>query len=151
MAALKKFIEWRKKEKHDVDTTNLLIGGIRSGMKGKVKKPRRGGRTPLDKSKPTLVEERRPMVQGSIQTTLDAIDHLDKAEEPFDIIYLFQTRAILCFGCGVKFNREKEQNELVVRHFCEREFTIHGVKKCKSQYAYFHFQVTCIKKKSVEL
>ncbi|CAC5364286.1 unnamed protein product [Mytilus coruscus] len=54
---LKKFIEWRKKEKHDVDTTNLLIGGIRSGMKGKVKKPRRGGRTPLDKSKPTLVEE----------------------------------------------------------------------------------------------
>ncbi|CAC5360810.1 unnamed protein product [Mytilus coruscus] len=32
---LKKFIEWRKKEKHDVDTTNLLIGDIRSGMKGK--------------------------------------------------------------------------------------------------------------------
>ncbi|CAC5404556.1 unnamed protein product [Mytilus coruscus] len=117
------------------------------GDERKSEKTKEGGRTPLDKSKPTLVEERRPMVQGSIQTTLDAIDHLDKAEEPFDIIYLFQTRAILCFGCGVKFNREKEQNELVVRHFCEREFTIHGVKKCKSQYAYFHFQVYLYKQK----
>jgi len=29
----------------------------------------------------------------------------------------------------VKFQRNKEQNTLVVRHFCERENMLHGVKK----------------------
>jgi hypothetical protein len=44
-------------------------------------------------------------------------------EQPFEIIYLFQTKAVSCYGCGLKYKRDEENNTLVVRKFCEREFT----------------------------
>jgi hypothetical protein len=40
-----------------------------------------------------------------------------------EIIYLFQTKAVSCYGCGLKYKRDEENNTLVVRKFCEREFT----------------------------
>jgi hypothetical protein len=59
-------------------------------------------------------------------------------EQPFEIIYLFQTKAVSCYGCGLKYKRDEENNTLVVRKFCEREFTTAGQKKSHLQFAYFH-------------
>ena len=50
----------------------------------------------------------------------------------------------------MKFQRNKEQNTLVVRHFCERENMLHGVEKTKSQFAYLHLKTTCVCKKLPE-
>ena len=99
---LHKFLNWRKKEKHEVNIADLMMGDVNSGMKTKVAKPRKGGRTPLDKAKPTTVESRQPVLQEGISDILTALDDLDKTA-PFEIVYLFQTRAVYCYGCGAKF------------------------------------------------
>lgn len=44
---LKCFIDWRK-DKAPANLTNLVMGGVKSGQKWKVNKPRKGGRTPLE-------------------------------------------------------------------------------------------------------
>lgn len=72
------------------------MGDVKSGMKTKVTKPRKGGRTPLDKVKPTTVESRQPVLQDDISDTLTALDDIDKTA-PFEIVYLFQTRAVYCY------------------------------------------------------
>ena len=38
---LKKYLDWRKKEKSAVNLTDLVTGGINSGEKAKVRKPRK--------------------------------------------------------------------------------------------------------------
>ena len=62
-------------------------------MKTKVAKPRKGGKTPLDKAKPTActVESRQTILQDDISDTLIALDDIDTTA-PFEIVYLFQTR-----------------------------------------------------------
>lgn len=65
-------------------------------------------------------------------------------EDPFEVIYLFQTKEISCYGCGKKYVRDREQNNLIVSKFCEREYTIGGAKKSKNQYAYMHLKTSCI-------
>lgn len=56
----------------------------------------------------------------------------------------------MCYGCGIRFSKANEQNNLIVRKYCEREYTFQGVKKCKWQFAYFHLQNNCIKKRFPE-
>jgi hypothetical protein len=51
LGLLSKFLCWRNKQKHKVDTTEVFLSDVRSGMKGKPAKPRKGGRTPLEKQK----------------------------------------------------------------------------------------------------
>jgi len=53
---------------------------------------------------------------------------------------MFQTKAQSCYGCSVKFNREKDGYWLIVRKHCEREFVQQGVKRARLQYAYFHLK-----------
>jgi hypothetical protein len=48
-----------------VNLTDLVTGGIKSGDKAKVRKPRKGGRTPVDKEPATAVHEREPLVEDS--------------------------------------------------------------------------------------
>ena len=67
----------------------------------KVSKPRKGGRTPLEKDT-TDQTERQPLLEtSSIQGALDLLDHIDE-HNPFELIYLFQTKASLCYGCRTK-------------------------------------------------
>ncbi|KAK3087821.1 hypothetical protein FSP39_011070 [Pinctada imbricata] len=147
---LKDFVEWRKKEKVSTCLTDLVMSDITSGRKGKVLKPRRGGRTPLNKETAIVHREREPLMEDkSIDETLSALDEIEK-DSPFELIYLFQTKAKLCYGCGEKYDRSKEANSLIVRKHCEREFTVQGVKKTKFQFAYFHLKKNCITKKCSE-
>lgn len=48
-----------------MNLTNLVTGGINSREKAKVLKPRKGGRTPVDKEPATAVHEREPLVEDS--------------------------------------------------------------------------------------
>ena len=148
---LKCFIDWRKKDKAPANLTNLVMGGVKSGQKGKVNKPRKGGRTPLDKQPATTSCEREPLIEGiETESTLNALDEMDQ-ESPFELlIYMFQTKAQSCYGCSVKFNREKDGYSLIVRKHCEREFLQQGVKRARLQYAYFHLKTLCIQQKFPE-
>lgn len=49
-------------------------------------------------------------------------------------------------GVPKKFVRDTEQNLLIIRAFCEREFTPGGEKKKKWQNAYFHLKMPCVKR-----
>jgi hypothetical protein len=110
-------LDWRKKEKSAVNLTNLVTGGINSGEKAKVRKLRKGGRTPVDKEPATAVHEREPLVENSSMfATLSALDNIEK-EINFEIIYLFQTKAKSCYDCGTKFIRNEEQHNLIVRKY----------------------------------
>jgi hypothetical protein len=46
--------------------------------------------------------------------------------------------------------RQAEQNTLIIRHYCEREYVVQGEKKSKWQFAYFHLKSTCARKKFPE-
>jgi hypothetical protein len=84
--------------------------GIYSGHKAKVSKPRKGGRTPLEKDT-TDQTERQPLLEtSSVQGALDLLDHIDE-NNPFELIYLFQTKASLCYGCRTKFKGKEKQND----------------------------------------
>ena len=48
------------------------------------------------------------------------------------------------------FNGIKSRTHFVVHHFCEREYMLHGVKKTKPQFAYFHLKTACVCKKFPE-
>ena len=125
---LKKYLDWRKK-KSAVNLTDLVTGGIKSGDKAKVRKPRKGGRTPVDKEPATAVHEREPLVEdSSIFATVSASDNMEK-ESNFELIYLFQTETQSCYGCGTKFIRNEEQHNLIVRKYCEREYVHQEEKK----------------------
>jgi hypothetical protein len=50
-------------------------------------------------------------------------------ESNFELIYLFQTEAQSCYGCGTKFIRNEEQHNLIVRKYCEREYVHQEEKK----------------------
>lgn len=140
---LKCFIDWRK-DKAPANLTNLVMGGVKSGQKGKVNKRRKGGRTPLEKQPATTSCERESLIEGiETESTLNALDEMDQ-ESPFELIYMFQTKAQLCYGCSVKINREKDENSLIVRKHCEREFVQQGVKRARLQYTYFHLKTLCI-------
>lgn len=142
------FIQWREKDQREVNITKLVMSGISSGKKpATAVKPRRGGRTPLDKVTPELDIHRGPIIEDtSTSQTLQALSDMER-EDPFHVIYLNQTKALKCYGCVQKFSREKEQNNLIVRKFCEREYTHGGEKKTKNQYAYFHLRNACIVRK----
>jgi hypothetical protein len=52
--------------------------GIHSGHKANVSKPRKGGRTPLEKDT-TDQTERQPLLEtSSVQGALDLLDHIDE-------------------------------------------------------------------------
>lgn len=68
-------------------------------------------------------------------------------ESNFEIIYLFQTKAQSCYGCGTKFIRNEEQHNLIARKYCEREYVQQGEKKKKWQFAYFHLRNQCVTQK----
>ena len=144
---LEAFLQKRKKNKSQTNITTMVMSGIKSGAKPKVAKPRKGGRTPLDKPKPTSSVSRMPVVEDA--STLDAINALDEmdTEQPFEIIYLFQTKASACYGCGTKYIKENENNTLIIRKFCEREYFVAGEKKSRLQFAYFHLKSSCVRKK----
>lgn len=147
---LRQFLEWRKKEKSTINLTDLVTTGIKSGNKPKVSKPRKGGRKPLDKKSSTVQQDREPLVRDySTDKTLQALDNIEKEKDvnDFELIYLFQTKAQSCYGCGKKFNRDIEQNNLVVKKYCEREYVYMGEKKKKWQHAYFHLQNVCLRQK----
>ena len=144
---LRDFLQWRKKQSVSTGMTDLVMTGIASGRKGKVLKPRKGGRTPLDKETPAVQQEREPLIESTAtDETLSALEDAEK-DTPFELIYLFQTKAQSCYGCSVKFNRPKETNSLIIRKHCEREFTVQGVKKTRYQYAYFHMKSKCVLQK----
>lgn len=136
---LKQYLEWRKKDKATVNLSGLVSAGIKSGEKPKVRKPRKGGQTPL-KKEPASTHERKPLVAD--QTTAEALAALENMESvhDFELVYLFQKKAQMCYGCGIKFSKANEQNNLIVRKYCEREYNFQVVKKCKWQFAYFHLQ-----------
>ena len=121
--------------------------GISSGKKLPVSKPRKGGRTPLGKEK-SLLEVTRDLIAEDTSTmeTLEALWDMEK-DDPFEVIYLHQTKAIKCYGCGNKFIREKEQNNLIVRKYCAREYTVIGEKRTKNQFAYLHLKTACLVRK----
>jgi hypothetical protein len=60
------------------------------------------------------------------------LDHIDE-NNPFELIYLFQTKASLCYGCRTKFSRETEQNDLIIRHYCGSIVLFHllSCAKCR--------------------
>lgn len=68
-------------------------------------------------------------------------------ESNFEIIYLFQTKAQSCYGCGTKFIRNEEQHNLIARKYCEGEYVQQGEKKKKWQFAYFHLRNQCVTQK----
>lgn len=111
---LDKYLEWRQKSKRQVNITSLVMGEIESGHKGKkVAKPRKSGRTPLEKEIPKQEIQRQSIVaHPSVKATLESLENIDE-NHPFELIYLYQTRASLCYGCGIKFVRETEQNTLM--------------------------------------
>ncbi|CAG2256957.1 unnamed protein product [Mytilus edulis] len=147
LGILQKFLKWRQKQKSDVNLGTLVMTGIQSGHKSKVAKPRKGGRTPLDKGEISNQVEREPLIKDiTVQGALDMIENIDESHS-FEAIYLFQTKATLCYGCRQKFNRETEQNNLVIRHYCEREYSVQGAKKAKWQFAYFHLKSSCVRMK----
>ena len=147
LGILQKFLKWRQKQKSDVNLGTLVMTGIQSGHKSKVAKPRKGGRTPLDKGEISNQVEREPLIKDiTVQGALDMIENIDESHS-FEAIYLFQTKATLCYGCRQKFNRETEQNNLVIRHYCEREYSVQGAKKAKGQFAYFHLKSSCVRMK----
>ena len=62
---LDKYLEWRQKSKRQVNITSLVMEEIESGHKGKkVAKPRKRGRTPLEKEIP------KQEIQRQLQTRL---------------------------------------------------------------------------------
>jgi hypothetical protein len=84
------------------------MGEIESGHKGKkVAKPRKRGRTPLEKEIPKQEIQRQ-----SVKATLESLEDIDE-NHPFELIDLYLTRASLCYGCGIKFVRETEQDTLM--------------------------------------
>lgn len=146
---LEQYLEWRKRDKTTVNLSGLVSAGIKSGEKPKVRKPRKGGRTPLEKETAST-HEREPLIADqSTAETLAALENMESVHD-FELVYLFQTKAQMCYGCGIKFSKANENNNLIVRKYCEREYTFQGVKKCKWQFAYFHLKNNCIKKKFPE-
>ncbi|CAC5389983.1 unnamed protein product [Mytilus coruscus] len=143
---LDKFLKWRQKSKLEVNLTSLVMGGIQSGHKGKVAKPRKGSYTPLNKEIQVEQEvSRQPLVpDSSIKETLDSLGSTDE-DHPFEIIYLYQTKASLFYGCGTEFVREIEQNYFILRYYCKREYLVKGETKSKWQFAYFHVKSSCVR------
>lgn len=153
LGVLRKFIDWRQKQKKiDSAVSDLAFAGAKGGRK-KVSKPRRGGRNPVctDPKESLKATEREPLVHDDtdVNAIFQDIDNFGR-EPSFELIYLFQTKATICYGCSEKFVRDKEQNRLVIKKFCEREFTQAGMKKKKWQYAYFHLMKNCVQKKFPE-
>ena len=124
----------------------MVMSDIKSGRKGKVLKPRRGGCTPLDKETAIVHHKNESLMkEKAVDETVSALDEIRK-DSPFELIYLFQTKAKLCYGCSEKYDRSKEANSLIVRKQLEREFTVQGVKKTKFQFAYFHLKKIALRK-----
>lgn len=144
LGKLRLFLDWRKRDNTTVNITNLVMSGISSGRKPPVSKPRKGGRTPLGKEKPLLEVTRDPIAEDtSTIETLEALGDMEK-DDRLEVIYFHQTKAIKCYGCGNKFIREKEQNNLSVRKYCAKEYTVAGERKTKNQFAYLHLKTACL-------
>jgi hypothetical protein len=59
--------------------------------------------------------------------TLEALGNMEK-DDPFEVIYLHQTKAIKCYGCGNKFIREKELEFAPVNLHLQRMTVINELK-----------------------
>lgn len=153
LSILPKYVDWRKKE-NIVSSflSDLVFEGAKGGKK-KTAKPRRGGRAPLSvhAQQSAAAVERHPLVEDE-STAVSIIQDLEDfdTEPKFELLYLFQTKASVCYGCNKKFDRESEQNKLVIRKFCEREFKKDGEMRKKWQYAYFHLKKICVNYKFKE-
>lgn len=64
------------------------------------------------------------------QSTAETLAALENIESVFDfeLVYLFQTKAHMCYGCGIKNLKDNEQNNLIVRKYCEREYIFQGLR-----------------------
>lgn len=70
-------MELRKRDKTTFNLSGLVSAGIRSGEKPKVRKPRKGGRTPIEKE-PASTHEREPLVADqSTAETLAALENME--------------------------------------------------------------------------
>ncbi len=88
------------------------MSGIKSGKRPKkVSKPRKGGRTPLDKQRPEIQVSRDPVVEDtSTAQTLEALDDMERADEdPYELMYFHQTKSKKCYGGGTNVCRDKDQ------------------------------------------
>lgn len=63
----------------------------------------------------------------STAETLAAFENMELVFD-FELVYLFQTKAQMCYGCGIKNLRDNEQNNLIMRKYCEREYLFHGLR-----------------------
>ena len=137
------FVSWREAQKHsskELEDMVLTTSGVR---KTKVAKPRLGGRNPMTREPPINTTTRQGILERDEDDVLKALDEFDKSDD-FEIMYTFQTKATMCYGCSKKFDRAANINDLIVRKFCEREFSSGGNKKSKWQYAYFHLNKRCL-------
>lgn len=53
----------------------------------------------------------------------------------------------MCSGCGMKFVRDNEQNNLIMRKNCNNESILSEVDKCKWPFVCVHLQNNSIQKK----
>jgi hypothetical protein len=65
----------------------------------------------------------------NVNNSNNKVRHCMEKESNFELIYLFQTEAQSCYGCGTKFIRNEEQHNLIVRKYCEREYVHQEEKK----------------------
>lgn len=101
---LEQYLEWRKRDKTTVNLSGLVSAGIKSGEKPKVRKPRTGGRTPLEKETATT-HKRKPLIADqSTAETLAALENMESVHD-FELVYLFQTKAQMCYGCRITFSK----------------------------------------------
>ena len=93
--------------------------------------------------------ERVPLVEdNAVAAIIGDLESFDKPEDSnFELVYLFQTKATVCYGCSKKFERDDDQNKMVIRKYCEREFKHGGELKKKWQFAYFHLKKLCVTNK----
>ncbi|CAC5368646.1 unnamed protein product [Mytilus coruscus] len=125
--------------------------GARGGKK-KISKPRRGGRAPVPATSVREVPsvQRTPLVVDtrSLAAVVDDLEKFEEVEETkFEILYLFQTKASICYGCSRKFERDEHNNRMIIRVYCQREYKVTGDMKKKWQFAYFHLKKPCVTNK----
>lgn len=66
-----------------------------------------GGRTLLEKE-PASTHEREPLVADeSTAETLAALENMESVHD-FELVYLFLTKAQICYGCGMKYLKDNE-------------------------------------------
>jgi hypothetical protein len=47
------------------------------------------------------IQRQSIVADPSVKATLESLENIDE-NHPFELIYLYQTRASLCYGCGIK-------------------------------------------------